>query len=60
MAGLEISLPGGGSMNSKTKKITPPKPKKTAKPTQMTPQQYDALLRKALADAKKQAAKKKK
>jgi hypothetical protein len=60
MAGLEISLPGGGSMNSKTKKITPPKPKKTPAPTQMTPQQYDALLRKALADAKKQAAKKKK
>ena len=51
--GLEISLPGGGSMNSKTKKITPPKPKKTAGPTQMTPAQYDALLRKALAEAKK-------
>jgi len=55
--GLEISLPGGGSMNSKTKKITPPKPKKTPAPTQMTPAQYDALLRKALADAKKKAKK---
>jgi hypothetical protein len=53
MPGFEISLPSGGSMNSKTKKITPPKPKKTAGPTQMTPAQYDALLRKALADAKK-------
>ena len=53
MAGLEISLPGGGSMNSKTKKITPPKPKKLPTPTKMTPQQYDAILRKALAEAKK-------
>jgi hypothetical protein len=51
--GLEISLPGGGSMNSKTKKITPPKPKKTMGPVQMTPAQYEALLKKALADAKK-------
>lgn len=53
MPGLEISLPGGGSMNSKTKKITPPKPKKTMGPVQMTPAQYEALLKKALADIKK-------
>lgn len=53
MPGLEISLPGGGSMNSKTKKITPPKPKKLPKPTQETPAQYEARLKKALAEAKK-------
>jgi hypothetical protein len=58
MAGLEISLPGGGTKNSKTGKITPPKPKKMPAPTQMTPQQYDALLRKALAEAKKKKKKK--
>ena len=55
--GLEIALPGGGSKNSKTGKITPPKPKKTAGPTQMTPAQYDALLKKALAEAQKKAKK---
>lgn len=51
--GLEIALPGGGSKNSKTGKITPPKPKKTPKPTQETPAQYEARLKKALAEAKK-------
>jgi hypothetical protein len=51
--GLEISLPGGGSKNSKTGKITPPKPKKTMGPVQMTPQQYDAMLKKVIADMKK-------
>lgn len=56
MPGLEIALPGGGSMNSKTKKITPPK-SKVPKPTQETPAQYDARLKKALADAKKKAKK---
>jgi hypothetical protein len=56
--GLEIALPGGGTMNSRTKKITPPKPKKTPAPTQETPAQYEARLKKALADAKKQAKKK--
>jgi hypothetical protein len=50
--GLEISLPGGGSKNSKTGKITPPK-KKIPAPTQETPAQYEARLKKALADAKK-------
>ncbi len=53
MAGLEISLPGGGSVNSKTGRITPPKAKKLPKPLQETPKQYDARLKKAIADAKK-------
>ena len=53
MPGLEIALPGGGSVNSKTGKITPPKAKKLPKPLQETPKQYDARLKKALADAKK-------
>jgi hypothetical protein len=51
--GLEISLPGGGSKNSKTGKVTPPKPKKTPAPVVMTPKQYDAMLKKVLADIKK-------
>jgi hypothetical protein len=51
--GLEISLPGGGSKNSKTGRITPPKPKKTPAPVVMTPKQYDAMLKKVLADMKK-------
>lgn len=55
--GLEIALPGGGSKNSKTGKITPPKAKTPPKPTQMTPAQYDAQLKKALAEAKKRAKK---
>jgi hypothetical protein len=58
MAGLEISLPGGGTKNSKTGKITPPKPKKMPAPTQMTPSQYDALLRKVIADMQKKNKKK--
>jgi hypothetical protein len=53
MPGLEISLPGGGSVNSKTGKITPPKAKKLPKPLQETPAQYNARLKKAQADAKK-------
>jgi ribosomal protein S30 len=53
MPGLEISLPGGGSVNSKTGRITPPKPKKLPTPLQETPKQYDARLKKAIADAKK-------
>jgi hypothetical protein len=53
MPGLEISLPGGGSKNSKTGKITPPKPKKTSSPVVMTPKQYDAMLKKVVADMKK-------
>lgn len=51
--GLEISLPGGGSKNSKTGKITPPKAKKTPAPVVMTPKQYDAMLKKVIADMKK-------
>jgi hypothetical protein len=53
MPGFEISLPGGGSKNSKTGKITPPKPKKTMGPVVMTPQQYDVMLKKVIADMKK-------
>jgi len=53
MPGLEISLPGGGSVNSKTGKITPPKAKKLPKPLQETPAQYTARLKKAQAEAKK-------
>ena len=54
--GLEITLPGGGTMNSKTKKITPPKPKPLPKPTgtgAMDGPQYDAHLRKIIAQMKK-------
>ena len=56
--GLEISLPGGGSKNSITGKITPPKPKKTppTKPSgtgAMDGKQYDAHLKQILADMKK-------
>jgi len=51
--GFEISLPGGGSKNSKTGKITPPKPKSTPAPVVMTPRQYDAMLKKVIADMKK-------
>jgi hypothetical protein len=58
MAGLEISLPGGGSKNSKTGKITPPKKKvtPTPKPTgtaAMNGSQYDAYLKKLLENMKK-------
>ena len=47
--GLEISLPGGGTKNSKTGKITPPKPKVTPTPratgtAAMNGAQYDKYL----------------
>jgi len=51
--GFEISLPGGGSKNSKTGKITPPKAKSTPAPVVMTPKQYDAMLKKVISDMKK-------
>jgi len=51
--GFEISLPGGGSKNSKTGKITPAKTKKTTAPVVMTPKQYDAMLKRVIADMKK-------
>jgi hypothetical protein len=51
--GFEISLPGGGSKNSKTGQITPPKSKSTFSPVVMTPKQYDAMLKKVIADMKK-------
>jgi hypothetical protein len=54
--GLEISLPGGGSKNSITGKITPPKPKPKPKDTgtgSMNGKQYDAYLKKIYADMKK-------
>lgn len=56
--GLEISLPGGGSKNSKTGRITPPKPKATpsTKPTgtaAMNGSQYDAYLKTIEAQMKK-------
>jgi len=49
MPGLEISLPGGGSKNSKTGKITPPKTKATPTPkatgtAAMNGSQYDKYL----------------
>jgi hypothetical protein len=56
--GFEISLPGGGSMNSETRKVTPPKPKVTPAPKpggtgSMTGPQYDAHLRKIIAQMNK-------
>jgi len=51
--GFEISLPGGGSKNSKTGQITPPKAKKTFSPVVTTPKQYDAMLKRVIADMKK-------
>jgi hypothetical protein len=51
--GFEISLPGGGSKNSKTGKITPPKSKSTFSPVVTTPKQYDAMLKRVIADMKK-------
>jgi hypothetical protein len=45
--GLEISLPGGGSKNSKTGKVTPPKPKATPRATgtaSMNGSEYDKYL----------------
>jgi len=56
--GIEITLPNGGTKNSITGKITPPKPKKMPAPTQMTPAEYDALLKKVLADLQKKNKKK--
>ena len=58
MPGLEISLPGGGSKNSKTGKITPPKKKVIPTPkatgtAAMNGAQYDAYLKKVYADMKK-------
>lgn len=51
--GLEISLPGGGSKNSITGKITPPKPKPMPTGPSISSKQYDAQLRKVIADMKK-------
>lgn len=52
--GFEISLPGGGTKNSITGKITPPKvtPKPLPMET-MSSKQYDAHLKKVLEQMKK-------
>jgi hypothetical protein len=60
--GLEVTLPGGGTMNTNTRKITPPKvkPKPLPKPTgtgAMDGPQYDAHLRKIIAQMNKQKKK---
>jgi len=54
--GFEISLPGGGSKNSKTGRITPPKPSPTPKATgtaAMNGSQYDAYLKKIYSEMQK-------
>jgi hypothetical protein len=56
--GLEVTLPGGGTMNTETRKITPPKPKVTPAPKpggtgSMNGPQYDAHLRKIIAQMNK-------